>query len=154
MQNQHIANLKKETIDDLQDLIRVNIDSSKGFDHAADEVDNPQLENFFRDCSAQRNRFAEQLRQYVRMNDEEAEDSGSIKGSMHRWWLDLRGKMQEHEPHAILQEAERGEDFIKGRYERVLKDTTGSPINDVIASQYREVKTIHDKVRDLRDSTR
>lgn len=148
-----LTNLREETVDDLQDLIRVNIDSCKGFRHAADEVDNPQLESFFRECADQRNRFAGELRQYVKMNDEDAEDSGSIKGKMHRWWLDMRSMMQDHDAHAVLSEAERGEDFIKGRYERVLDDTKNSPINPVLAKQYREVKTIHDRVRDLRDTT-
>ncbi|MFW5653746.1 MAG: PA2169 family four-helix-bundle protein [Planctomycetota bacterium] len=149
-----MTQLRKETVDDLQDLIRVNIDSAKGFEHAADEVRDPSLESFFRDCASQRQRFASELRQHVHMNDEEAEDSGSIKGKVHRWWLDMRGSMQDGKPHAVLEEAKRGEDFIKGRYERVIDDTRNSPINSVLASQYVEVKSIHDRVRDLRDATK
>jgi uncharacterized protein (TIGR02284 family) len=54
--------------------------------------------------------------------------------------------------HAMLSEAERGEDYIKGKYEEILKGTAGSAVTDVLNRQYRAVKIAHDRVRDLRDT--
>lgn len=147
-----ITNMNPETIDGLKDLVRVNVDSTKGFLVAADQVENLDLAALFRNLSQQRGLHADQLRGFVKMNDEEASDSGSIKGRFHRWWLNLRGTITGGDEHAILAEAERGEDVIKERYEEVLKQTAGSPVNNVLQSHYADVKASHDAIRDMRDA--
>lgn len=144
--------LNDETLETLQDLIRVNIDSYKGFDEAADTIENAPISTLFRELAQQRRANAAELRQYVKMNDEDAEDSGSITGAIHRWWLSARGALNGGDDYVVLIEAERGEDSIKERYEDVLKKTAGSAMNDVLQRQYRAVKAGHDKVRDLRDA--
>ncbi len=148
------ANLNEKTVEKLKDLVKVNIDSYKGFDQAAETIENAQIAGLFRQLSSDRKVFAEQLRQYIELNDEEASDAGSIKGKVHRWWLSARGAMTDGDNYAVLAEAERGEDVIKERYEEVLKETAGSALNDLLLKQYAEVKKGHDLVRDLRDATK
>lgn len=144
--------LNDKTIEGVQDLIRINIDSYKGFEQAADTIENKRIAGLFREIATQRRNNAATLRNHVQMNDEDAEDSGSIKGNLHRWWLSARGTLNGGDDHVVLIEAERGEDAIKERYEEVLKDTAGSAMNDVLQKQYAEVKTGHDRIRDLRDA--
>jgi len=143
--------LNDTTLEGLQDLIKINIDSAKGFTSAADKIENEAIASLFRACGSERDRFASELRRFVHMNDEEAADSGTVKGSLHRWWLELRGTIQDGDEHAVLAEAERGEDAIKERYERVLKETAGSPLNTLLQDQYASVKGRHDQIRNLRD---
>ena len=38
--------------------------------------------------------------------------------------------------YAILSEAERGEDAIKGAYEEAMPSVSGSALNDVLSRQY------------------
>ena len=146
--------MESQTIEALQNLIKINIDSAKGFQHAADQIEDPKLKTLFQSLAQQRSHFADQLRGYVRMNDHEAEDSGSLKGQFHRWWLQLRKTISLDDRYAILAEAERGEDVIKERYEALLQETAGSPVNDVLLKQYGQIKQGHDTVRDLRDAAK
>lgn len=146
------TNLDKDTLGGLQDLIEINIDSSKGFKAAADKIEDQRIASFFRDCSAERDGFARDLSRYVSMNEREPKDSGTAKGTVHRWWLELRGMVQRGDEHAVLAEAERGEDAIKERYEEVMKETAGNPLNNVLLSQYASVKSRHDQVRAMRDA--
>lgn len=148
-----VTNLEAETIDQLQDLIRINIDSSKGFETAAEKVDNAPIADYFRECARTRRRFADDLAQFIEMNDEDPLDDGSVRGALHRWWVGVRGSLQGGDTHALLAEAERGEDAIKHAYEKVIVKVTGNPINDVLHAQHRSVKQTHDRVRDLRDAT-
>jgi uncharacterized protein (TIGR02284 family) len=53
---------------------------------------------------------------------------------------------------AILDEAERGEDHIKEKYEAAIKELGSCSCTTVLRSQYAAIKAAHDKVRDLRDS--
>ena len=147
-----ITNLDKDTIGDVKSIIEINVDSSKGFESAAENIENDDIAGYFRQCSARRAQFAEQLRRVVDVNSDYALDSGSAKGVIHRWWLNLRGTVQNGDEHAILAEAERGEDSIEDEYEKMLKKTAGSPLNAMLTDQYTSVKETHDTIREMRDA--
>ncbi len=145
--------LNKETLSALQGLIKINTDSHEGFNTAADQLEgNARLGSFFRECAAERQTFARELQTIVGANAEEPADGGTAKGTVHRWWLEIRGTIQSGDEHAVLAEAERGEDAIKHEYEDVLKSNPGSAVNDVLQRQYAAVKRRHDQVRDMRDA--
>lgn len=144
--------LNKETIKKLQTLIQANIDSYNGFHESAEEMKDKQLSQLFRTLGDERSAMASELQQYVAFNGEEPREDGSVSAKMHRIWINIRGKLSGGDAHAILSEAERGEDHIKHAYEDVLKETAGSAMNDVLMEQYRQVKMGHDKIRDLRDA--
>jgi uncharacterized protein (TIGR02284 family) len=52
---------------------------------------------------------------------------------------------------AVLEEAERGEDYILHRYEDALHDLAGCPCIRTIQKQYLAVKASHDFVKTMRD---
>ena len=147
-----MTTLTKETLDGLQELIEVNIDSGKGFAAAAEKIENPDIAMYFRRCGERRQGFAGELQRVVGLNGQEPEHTGTVKGAIHRWWLNVRGTVQQGDEHAVLAEAERGEDAIKHTYEDVLKKTTGSPLNGVLLRQYSSIKETHDTIRDMRDA--
>lgn len=147
-----VSTLEKDTIKGIQDLIEINIDSANGFEEAAGKVQNETIASLFRTCADERKANANDLKSLVTINAEQPEDDGSWKAKMHRWWIDLRGTIQQGDEHAMLAEAERGEDAIKHRYEDTLKNTAGSAVNDVLQSQYAGVKARHDQIRDMRDA--
>ncbi len=145
-------NLKDETIAALQELIEVNIDSAKGLREAAEAIDHKVMTTLFSRVAAARDLHAGELRRFVQVNNEEPTDGGSVMGTVHRKWLELRAAINSGDPKVVLIEAERGEDTIKGKYEELLVDTAGSAMNDVLLQQFREVKKHHDLIRNLRDA--
>lgn len=142
-----ISSLSDESIVHLQDLIDINIDSEKGLRRAAQAIDDPEIAALFRQCADERRVHARELRVHVPFY----EPSGSLRGTLHRWWLDLRGSVCRAQAHAILAEAERGEDAIKARYESMLARGLGSTLQTQVERQYVEVKSRHDLIRALRD---
>ncbi len=136
----------------LQDLIQINLDSSKGFREAAEEISEDDIAKLFRGLAEERANHAEELQTFVAWNGEKAADDGSLLGCMHRAWVNVRAKLNGGDPYVVLIEAERGEDSIKEAYEEALKSTAGSAMNDVLLKQYACVKAGHDGVRDLRDA--
>lgn len=146
-----LTTLKPETVEGLKDLVKINIDSAKGYCTSAEAVDDPNLAQFFKACAARREEFAEQLRTRLEMSDEEASDSSSLKATAHRWWIKAKAALQSGDRHGVLAEAERGEDAIKACYEEVIKEISGNPLNDLLHHQYADVKATHDTVRDMRD---
>lgn len=147
-----VTTLDKDTIKGIQNLIEINIDSSKGFTEAAEKVENTAIADLFRACGRERDANVAELKRITRINAEEPEDSGTVRGTMHRWWLNIRGTVTSGDEHTVLADAERGEDAIKHRYEDVLKKTAGSAVNDTLTRQYAQVKSRHDQIRDMRDA--
>lgn len=144
-------NLNSETLDRLQELIQVNLDSRDGFNESAAQLEDMTVSSMFRQLAEDRNEQAAELRTIVAANREEPESSGSLAAAAHRMVIDIRAALGGGVG-AILAEAERGEDWIKGKYEEVLKETAGSAVNDVLQRQYAAVKAAHDRIRDLRDA--
>jgi uncharacterized protein (TIGR02284 family) len=144
--------MSEKAAESVQDLIQLNIDAAEGFTAAADRVEDTRIAELFREYAGQRSTNAEELKASVAFNGEEPADSGTTKGTLHRWWLELRGTIAGGDTANVLAEAERGEDAIKERYEEALKECAGSPIIELLTAQYRGVKAAHDHVRDLRDA--
>jgi uncharacterized protein (TIGR02284 family) len=146
------TDLNDQTITKLQKLIKANIDSYNGFHESAEEIDDAKVTALFKGLGDERSAMATELQSFVEFNGAEAEDDGSVAAKTHRVWINIRSKLNGGDPHVILIEAERGEDYIKAAYEEVLKEIAGSAMNDVLTTQYAKVKAGHDRVRDLRDA--
>jgi uncharacterized protein (TIGR02284 family) len=147
-----VRNLPAETLDKLQDLLRVNIDSENGFRDAAEQVEDVALRRIFRQFADERQNNSAELKQFVEFNGENAAEDGTVMAALHRTWMDLKAAVSANDAKAVLTEAERGEDHIKQMYEDILSETAGSGVNDVLQQQYAKVKAAHDIVRDLRDA--
>ena len=145
-------NMSDSTVKKLTELIQINEDSVKGIQNSLEATDDQQILTVFRSILQDREKFSEQLRAYVQINDGNDDPTGSLSGFAHRWWLKAHAALSNNEEVTVLKDAEAGEDAIKHKYEDVLKETAGSPVNDVLTRQYEVVKQGHDRIRDLRDS--
>ncbi len=143
--------LNQETVNQLQDLIRINIDSSDGFEFSADQIDDPALKSRFTEFARRRREHADELATYVAWNREDPVREGSYAASMHRTWMSIREMFSSDDLYTVLAEAERGEDYIVQAYKDALKSTTGSAMNDVLLRQASHVKSVHDEVKQMRD---
>ena len=141
------------TIETLNDLIEALKDGQHGFQTAAKDVKAPDLAQVFQRYARQRGEFAATLQAHVAALGAEVEKSGSIAGSMHRGWINLKAALSTNEPQSVLEEAERGEDAAVTAYRRALEARElDSTTRELISSQATEVKAAHDHVRNLRDS--
>lgn len=146
--------ITKEVLDKLQTLIQANLDSFDGFKHAANKLEDPDHWTNMFELAFQRGLHAERLRKIVALCGEKPVESGSMMASAHRCWTDLKTAVTGGDAHAILAEAERGEDYIKGLYEDILKETAGEPTTKLLNEQYARVKEGHDLVRAMRDAAK
>ncbi len=136
----------------VHDVISVNRDAEQGFRGAAQAVNSPALKEMFQQYSAQRARFAVELQAAVKGLGYETIDPQGLGGMMHASWISLKGLVTGHDPHAILSETERGEDYSLKTYRTALSRTMPPEINSVIQAQFEQVQQAHDRIRTLRDS--
>ena len=130
----------------LNTLIRTTIDSSRGFADAAEEDENSQHSQFFSQMADERSQCVMQLQAQVTALGGEPEDSSSFTAAAHRSFMDLKQAVMGNSDEAIVEEVERGEDYLNAKYEAALQDGELSPeTRQAIQQAYQSVRKGHDR---------
>jgi uncharacterized protein (TIGR02284 family) len=143
--------LNDHDIDVLNSLITTTIDSAAGFERAAEDSQSGRFAALFRDFGAERRQVVAQLQGTVRSFGGTPNDDGSLKADLHRRWLDLRAAISSgNGDAAIVAEVERGEDYIKAKYEEALADPKLSGGMAAVQQAYESVRAGHDTASALK----
>lgn len=135
----------------LNSLIKTTLDSRKGFQDAAEDAENTRFASEFAAFAEERSQAASTLQAEVRRLGGNAEDDSSFLAAAHRTFMDLKQLFVSRDDKAIVEEVERGEDYIKEKYEAALSDTELSPgARTVVEQAYQSVRAGHDRARELK----
>ena len=134
----------------LDDLIVTLIDSVKGYEHSAEKSEAARYRDFFLDMARERREAVTALQAASRAEDGSPADYGSAAATVHRRIEDLRVALGGGDA-AIVREVERGEDYLKEEFERVLGDAHMSPAAmAAVREAYESVRRGHDRARALK----
>lgn len=134
----------------LNQLITTTLDSAEGYSEAAKDADNPTFKNLFSQWARNRRDVASELQAQVRVLGGKPENSSSILGSAHRAFLNLRDSLSKGDK-GVVEEVERGEDYIKNKYEDALDDEDLSEtIRPALGRAYDSVLEGHAQARNLK----
>ena len=135
----------------LNTLTATLIDSVNGYEDAASNTEPEHFRTLFRDCAQQRNQAVEELRAEIRRLGGNPEDDGSFLGKTHQRFLDLKAAVMGRDEQAIINEVERGEDYLKEKFEAALNsDTLSGEGRTAVERAYQSVRAGHDKMSALK----
>ena len=144
-------NTRQDEISTLNTLIATLIDSVTGYEDSAANIDNSRLQQLFRDNARERQQVIEDLRAEVRRLGSNPEDDGSFLGKTHQRFLDLKAAVTGRDEKAVINETERGEDYLKEKFETALSGGTLSGESRAVVEQaYQSVRKGHDQVSALK----
>ena len=135
----------------LNKLIETLKDGEEGFRSAAEKLKDTSIRSEFMSWANQRARFASEMQSAVSSLGGEASTSGSASGAIHRGWIGLKSALTGNDDHAIVAEAERGEDVAVGSFRDAMSKDLPTDIRTIVERQYRDIQTAHNQVRSLRD---
>jgi uncharacterized protein (TIGR02284 family) len=136
----------------LNQLIMTTLDSVDGYSEAAKDADNPTFRNLFSQWASERRQVAHELQEQVRVLGGKPEDDGSMLASAHRVFLNVRDSLSKGDK-GVVEEVERGEDYLKAKYEDALDDDDLSQsIRPIVNRAYESVIHGHDQASDLKRS--
>ena len=110
-----------DTISTLNTLIATTIDSVTGYEDSAKNIDNERFREIFRQRADERQDVVQQLRAEVRRLGGNPEDDGSFMGKAHQRFEDLKAAVTGRDEKAIINELERGEDYLKEKWQTALQ---------------------------------
>ncbi len=143
---------RQDEVSTLNTLTATLIDSVTGFEDAAANLEGEsRLKELFRERASERNRVVEELRAEVRRLGGNPEDDGSFLGKSHQRFLDLKSVVTGRDEKAIINEVERGEDYLKSKFETALEgNTLSGESRSVVERAYQSVRSGHDQVSALK----
>lgn len=131
-------------------LVETTIDSADGYAEAAKDAEGARYKDLFERRAQERRSIASELQDEVRRLGGEPKDDGTILAAAHRAFLNLKDAVTKGDE-AVVSEVEAGEDYIKGKYEKALKDTDVDPqTRAAIEKAWTSVKSGHDQMRDIK----
>lgn len=123
----------------LNGLLEKSYDAEQGFRKAAENIDSNSLKTFFQNKAQERNNFRTELRKELLDNGCKInETSGSIKGSMHRAWMNTKAFFSSDNEESMLEEVRNGEKAALNDYNDVLEDNQLPPTTENILRQQRD----------------
>jgi uncharacterized protein (TIGR02284 family) len=141
----------QDQITTLNELIETTVDSINGYEDSAGNIDNERLREIFRQRADERQQVVQDLRNEVRRLGGNPEESGTFLGKAHQRFEDLKAAITGHDEKAIVNEVERGEDYIKAKYEAALNsDNLTGESRQVVERCYQSVRSGHDQISQLK----
>src|SRR5688572_6322761 len=130
-----------EVISILNNLIETCADGLKGFQNAGEHIRNSEFCRLFNIFSQQRAQFVSELQAEVHRLGGEAEDSGTVAGSLHRGLTNVKSMMPRiNNEAAIISECQRGEETAVNAYQEALKADLPLDVQYVVKRQYMDIK--------------
>ncbi len=138
-------------ISTLNTLIATTIDSITGYEDSASNIENERLRELFRSRADERQKIVEELRAEVRRLGGDPEDGGSFLGKAHQRFEDLKAAIPGRDQKAIINEVERGEDYLKEKWQAALQSgNLKGETHDLVERLYQSIKAGHDQISQLK----
>ena len=141
-------------IEVLNDLIRINNDRIAGYEKAAEEARDidVDLRTIFKRMSEESRQYAAELTQEVVRYGGEPATGTTNSGKIYRVWMDVKATFTGNSRQAVLENCEFGEDAAQRAYESALADDdVPADVRQLIANQKSSLKTSHDVIKKYRD---
>ncbi|TYB77096.1 ferritin-like domain-containing protein [Bizionia myxarmorum] len=142
----------KEVGDKLNALLEKNYDAEKGYKKAAENTENVALKNHFNRKAAERYDFGHQLKSEIKNFGQEPDKGGSVTGSVHRAWMDVKAVFSADNEESMLEEAIRGEKASVEEYNDVLNETNlPASTRDIVLKQKNTISQELNTIKRLED---
>ena len=135
----------------LNTLIGTLIDSIDGYQKAAADTTNQRFAEMFNARARERQLVLTRLQETVARLGGNPEDDGTTAGAAHRGWINLKEAVLGRDDEAIVNEVERGEDYLKAKFE-AARDNVDLPAEAraAVDEAWTSVRAGHDEMSALK----
>lgn len=147
----------KETVNILNDLVKINNDRIEGYEKALKDLkdEDADLKPLFLSFIDQSRKIKMTLGTELEVLGGDIDQGTTGGGSLYRAWMDLKATFTGHTRHAVLAACEYGEDAAQKAYETAL-NTEHIPAHlvDILMDEKENLKASHNQIKALRDQSK
>jgi len=111
----------EEVAKNLNQLLEKNYDAEKGYKDAAERVEHPKMKQFLQEQAQKRYDFGHELKTEITNYGEKPNKGGSVSGTIHRTWMDLKAAVSSDKQEEVMEEVQRGEQAAIDEYNEAIK---------------------------------
>jgi uncharacterized protein (TIGR02284 family) len=135
----------------LNGLIETTLDSVKGFSDAAEDTNARTHAAFFSEMAQERSGVATRLQALVAALGGDPEDDSSYGAAAHRGFMNLKEAIMGSDERAVIEEVERGEDYLKAKFEAAIKNIDlPAEARVAVEEAWASVRAGHDQMSQLK----
>ena len=127
----------------LNSLIETTIDSADGYEQAASTASDSELAQLFRRFASERRSVVADLRSHVIRLGGRPEDDGTLLAGAHRAFINLKSMFESNRKSA-LEEVERGESYIRTKYEEALGEDLSPDVRQAVQRAFESIRAGHE----------
>ena len=143
----------KSSTDILNDILETLIDSTHGYEKAAEIADRTTFKNFFSRRAASRRAMSAAVRNEIIELGDTPETDGTILASAHRVFLGLSAALQDNDE-AAIEAVDTGEEYLRMKFEKALESDELSPSAKTLLRNYQgELRADGRLIDHLEDAT-
>ncbi len=147
----------EKLVEELNDLIEINNDRINGYEKAADESKDRDVDLqaiFHKMADESRTYKAELTEEVRRLGGDPESTSTTNSGKLYRVWMDVKAIFTGKDRQAILENCEFGEDAAQKAYNMALASDAemSAETRNLITDQQSKLKTSHDLIKKYRDA--
>lgn len=146
----------EKLVEVLNDLIEINNDRITGYEKAADETKevDVDLQAIFHKMAEESRKYKSELVNEVSRLGGEPSTGTTNSGKIYRVWMDVKATFTGKDRQAILESCEFGEDAAQKAYKLALESDADIDVDtrQLITSQQSSLKTSHDLIKKYRDA--
>ncbi|MBW4891149.1 PA2169 family four-helix-bundle protein [Mucilaginibacter sp. HMF5004] len=117
----------KKLTEQLQNLLSIANDSIAVYKKATNDAKGPEFTALFNDYLIQRSDDAKELKEAIVAAGGNPEQSGSVLGTLNRYWIGIKTTISSDEERILLEASESHDKSAIAEYDEVLKSIELSP---------------------------
>lgn len=138
-------------VDTLNAMIAIALDGANTLAKGADIVKDQRVRGLLANLAAERSKAVARLQQEVRSLGGVPEDRGTVVGSAHRLYTEVKLALAPDDRHAVIDEIQRSEERVKEKFQELLVQDKELPraVRDVVERQFEAMRRAYDRVSTL-----
>ena len=141
---------KDTTVSTLNHLIAIAKDGYNGMSSAAESAKSASLKITLQQLSQERNRVATTLQAEVRRLSGDPDQGGTVLGTAHRAYLNLKQAVAGNSDKALVDECEHGEDIAMSEFKEAIVKDLPQDVVQTLHSCFAQVQKSHEQIRRLK----
>lgn len=139
----------EEVVASLNRLIQACVDAQRGFDAAAESVQDFELRALFHDAAQLRAVMAEDLCSLVRGLHGDAIPEGTVAGNLQQGWTAIKKRLSAKPDLTVLSDCRRGEESTVETYRQVLEGSLPPEPDVLVRRQFSVIVATCERLKSL-----
>jgi uncharacterized protein (TIGR02284 family) len=129
-------------VDTLNGMIAVSMDGAATLTKGADILNDPRIKSLLAELAAERESIVAELQKEVRSLGGTPEDRGTVVGSAHRLYTEVKLALAPNDRRAVIEEIKRSEERVREKFQALLAEDKALPpaVRAVVEQQFERMR--------------